>query len=91
MAPKNTLNAQNLEALGAERLAELLMEISSGDAAIKRRLRLALAGARGPSDAKFDQDDGARRALLGTGERPLLTACLRTARRSPVSSWRISG
>jgi hypothetical protein len=26
MAPKNTLNAQNLEALGAKRLAELLME-----------------------------------------------------------------
>jgi hypothetical protein len=51
MAPKNTLNAQNLEALGAERLAELLMEISSGDAAVKRRLRLALACARSPADA----------------------------------------
>jgi hypothetical protein len=51
MAPKNTLNAQNLEALGAERLAELLMELSSGDAAVKRRLRLALAGARSPADA----------------------------------------
>ncbi|WP_166144043.1 DUF6880 family protein [Methylosinus sp. RM1] len=51
MPPKTTLTPQNLQALGAERLAELLMEISSGDAAVKRRLRLALAGARGPSDA----------------------------------------
>lgn len=51
MASKNTLNAQNLEALGAARLAELLMEISSGDPAVKRRLRLALAGARSPADA----------------------------------------
>ena len=29
MAPKNTLNAQNLETLGAKRLAELLIEITS--------------------------------------------------------------
>ncbi|MBM3578415.1 MAG: hypothetical protein FJX40_12315 [Alphaproteobacteria bacterium] len=51
MAPKHTLNAQNLEALGAKRLAELLIDISSGDAAAKRRLRLALAGAQSPADA----------------------------------------
>ncbi|KAF0205797.1 MAG: hypothetical protein FD172_4020, partial [Methylocystaceae bacterium] len=51
MAPKNTINAQNLEALGAKRLAELLIDISSGDAAAKRRLRLALAGAQSPADA----------------------------------------
>jgi hypothetical protein len=43
-----TLNSKNLQALGAERLAELLMEISSGNAAAKRRLRLELAGARSP-------------------------------------------
>jgi hypothetical protein len=51
MAPKKTLNAQNLEALGARRLAELLIEISDGDAGIKRRLRLALAGAQSPAEA----------------------------------------
>jgi hypothetical protein len=51
MAPKISLNAQNLEALGAQRLAELLIEISDGDAAVKRRLRLALAGARSPAEA----------------------------------------
>jgi len=48
MASKTTLNAKNLEALGAERLAELLMEIGTGDAAAKRRLRLELAGAQSP-------------------------------------------
>jgi len=47
---KNTLNAKNLEALGVERLAELLIEISTGNAAAKRRLRLALAGAQSPSE-----------------------------------------
>ena len=44
MAKKTTLNAKNLEALGAKRLAELLIEISTGSAAHKRRLRLELAG-----------------------------------------------
>lgn len=51
MSSKNTLTAQNLEALGAKRLSELLIDISSGDAAIKRRLRLALAGAASPAEA----------------------------------------
>jgi len=44
MALKTTLNAKNLEVLGAERLAELLIEISTGSAATKRRLRIELAG-----------------------------------------------
>lgn len=51
MASKTTLNAKNLEALGAGRLAELLIEISTGSAAAKRKLRLALAGAQGPREA----------------------------------------
>jgi hypothetical protein len=50
MAPKTTLNAKNLEALGAERLAALLIEISTGSAASKRRLRLELAGAQSTAD-----------------------------------------
>ncbi|AMD57821.1 hypothetical protein AWN88_06255 [Agrobacterium tumefaciens] len=50
MATKTTLNAKNLEALGAERLAELLIEISTGSAAHKRRLRLELAGNYGSSE-----------------------------------------
>ena len=50
MASKKTLNAKNLEALGAERLAGLLIEISTGSAAAKRRLRLELAGAESPRE-----------------------------------------
>lgn len=50
MAPKTTLNAKNLEALGAERLAALLIEISTGNAASKRRLRLELAGAQSSAE-----------------------------------------
>jgi hypothetical protein len=55
MASKKTLNAKNLEALGAERLAELLIEISSGSAAAKRRLRLELAGALSRGSLDCDQ------------------------------------
>ncbi len=51
MASKTTLNAKNLEALGAERLAQLLIEISTGNALAKRRLRLVLAGAQSPKRA----------------------------------------
>ncbi len=50
MAAKSALNAKNLAALGSERLAELLIEISAGNATAKRRLRLALAGAQGPGE-----------------------------------------
>jgi len=48
MAAKTTLNAKNLEALGAPRLAELLLELSTGNAAAKRKLRLELAGEASP-------------------------------------------
>ena len=47
MASKKTLNAKNLEELGAARLSELMIEITRGDAEGKRRLRLELAGAQG--------------------------------------------
>ena len=50
MAAKTAINAKNLEALGPERLAELLIEISTGNAAAKRRLRLELAGAQGTGE-----------------------------------------
>ena len=51
MASKTTLNEKNLETLGAARLAELLIEISTGSAVAKRRLRLELAGAQSPKEA----------------------------------------
>ena len=50
MASEKTLNAKNLAALGAERLAELLLELATGDAAAKRRLRLELANRSGGGD-----------------------------------------
>jgi hypothetical protein len=50
MPPKKTLTAKNLEALGVERLAELLIEIGDTNAAVKRRLRLELAGAQSPAE-----------------------------------------
>jgi hypothetical protein len=50
MAAKTTLNAKNLEALGAQRLSELLIEISTGSAAHKRRLRMELAGNHGSAE-----------------------------------------
>jgi len=51
MAVKHTLNVRNLEALGAATLAALLIEVSSGNAVIQRRLRLALAAAGGAEAA----------------------------------------
>lgn len=51
MAAKRTLNARNLEGLGAATLAALLMEVSTGHAVIQRRLRLALAAADGAEGA----------------------------------------
>lgn len=40
---KKTLNHENLTALGPTRLADLLLEVSTGSADIKRRLRLELS------------------------------------------------
>jgi hypothetical protein len=48
MTSKKTLNATNLEALGAQRLAELLIDIAESDAATKRRLRLELTALVAP-------------------------------------------
>jgi hypothetical protein len=49
MASKKTVNAKNLEALGAERLAVLLVELAEADAGVKRRLRIELAEGEGPA------------------------------------------
>lgn len=62
MASRTTLNAKNLEALGAPALAELLLDISKGSAPAKQRLRLALAGEQGPVEA--GAEIGKRLALI---------------------------
>lgn len=51
---KKTLNQANLETLGAQTLAALLMEISTGSADIKRRLRLELSHQLGPAELTHD-------------------------------------
>ena len=51
---KKTLNKDNLTALGAERLADLLLEVSTGSADIKRRLRLELSHSVGATELARD-------------------------------------
>jgi hypothetical protein len=54
MAPKKTVNLANLEALGAKRLAEILIELGTQEAAIKRRLRLELSAEVGAEAVAAD-------------------------------------
>ena len=51
---KKTLNHANLSALGPDRLADLLLEVSTGSADIKRRLRLELSHDLGPEELGRD-------------------------------------
>jgi hypothetical protein len=51
---KKALNAANLSRLGADRLAELLIEVSTGSADLKRRLRMELSHAVGPQELARD-------------------------------------
>ncbi len=54
MAAKKILKAKNLEALGARRLAELLIRTSARDASVEDLLRLELAGAKSPAEAALE-------------------------------------
>ena len=49
MAKKNSVTRENLAALGADRLAALLMELGEADRAVRKRLVLALAERGGPA------------------------------------------
>ncbi len=51
---KKTLNAENLETLGAGRLAALVMDLVQGNAALQRRARMELSAAQGPKDITAD-------------------------------------
>jgi len=51
---RKTLNQANLAALGADQLAALLIEVSTGSADIKRRLRLELSHNLGPAELARD-------------------------------------
>ncbi len=50
MPSPKTLNLANLEALGAARLAALLLDLTQGDALAKRRLRMELTSVSGSDD-----------------------------------------
>ena len=54
MAGQSSLNARNLEALGAPRLAQLLLTLSQGDAGAKRLLRQILAEQKGPVEIAWE-------------------------------------
>jgi hypothetical protein len=95
MASKKTLNAKNLEALGATRLAELLIEISTGDAAAKRRLRLELAGEQGAGDVAREVRKrlttiARSRTFVDWRNRKPLTDDLETQRRAIVERVAVS-
>ena len=89
MASKKALNARNLEKLGAARLAELLIEISTGDAVGMRRLRLELAGAAGPlvvarEIRKRLTTFGRARSLIDWEKRKVFVADLEVQRRTII-------
>lgn len=89
MASKTTLNLQNLEALGAARLAALLLELGAGNAAIKRRLRLELAGATGSAEAAREVRKrlttiGRARSSIGWEKQRDLVADLEMQRRAII-------
>jgi hypothetical protein len=55
-AARKTLSTANLVELGAERLASLLVQAASGDANLKRRLKLELAAEVGAADLALEID-----------------------------------
>lgn len=63
---RRTLTAANLEALGAPRLAGLLLQLAEDQPAAKRWLRMALAAAVGPEDLAGEIDK--RLAALRTNQ-----------------------
>lgn len=82
MPSETTLNTKNLAALEAERLAELLLEVTAGDVAAKRQLRLELTS-RGGDDVASE----IRKRLVSiTKSRSSSTGA--RSRNSPVTSRR---
>jgi hypothetical protein len=49
MPSKFTLNLKNLQALGADRLAQIVLDLAAGDAGAQRRLRMELTSDESPS------------------------------------------
>lgn len=94
MASKRTLSADNLGALGARRLAELLMDVAGRDAATARRLRLELAAEHAPDRVAADVRKrlvqiGRARSFADRGKVRELAIDLDTQRRTIVD--RVAG
>lgn len=86
---KKSVSAANLAALGADRLADLLMEAGAADAALKRRLRMELAAEVGAADLALEIDKrlaalGGSRARVSWRKRPALLNDLRSLLRITV-------
>jgi hypothetical protein len=75
VAAKPAFNAKNLEALGLERLAELLIEISAGNATARRRLRV---------DCAHRQPRGPQKGELRSSADQTFRRCPRTIMRCRV-------
>lgn len=80
---KKTVSAPNLAALGADRLAALLIEAAAADAGLKRRLRMELAAGVGAADLAFEIDKrltavAGSRARVSWRKRPALINDLRS-------------
>jgi len=85
-AKKKSVSEANLLALGAERLAALLMDAASADPALKRRLRMELAAEVGAADLAFEIDKrltviAGSRARVSWRKRPALLSELQSLRR----------
>lgn len=80
---KKAVSAENLAALGADRLAALLIEVAAADAGLKRRLRMELAADVGAADLAFEIDKrltalAASRTRVSWRKRPALINDLRS-------------
>ena len=80
---KKTVSAPNLAALGADRLAALLIEAAATDPGLKRRLRMELAADVGAADLAFEIDKrltamAGSRARVSWRKRPALINDLRS-------------
>lgn len=80
---KKTVSAPNLAALGADRLAALLIEAAAADPGLKRRLRMELAADVGAADLAFEIDKrltavAGSRARVSWRKRPALINDLRS-------------
>lgn len=70
---RKTLNKANLVALGPDRLADLLLEVSTGSADIKRRLRLELSHNLGTSELAHE----VRKRLIALRKSKTYVSCRR--------------